>query len=151
MEHRYVVDWDTLQSWYWSSLRTNLVNLLGWGRRKACVVMETLTDESWAGLWNNISLFIYLPLSSSCAFLSFHLSSVSLFVLFSWQSRYLVFLIWLQHFMALPLLSCAVCIISTISFSAIIRVSLVYLLLRSIIHVLVRQKCPRDKPVYSSD
>lgn len=38
------------------SLRTNLVNLFGWGRGEACVAMETLTDgvlvltESWAGL-----------------------------------------------------------------------------------------------------
>lgn len=147
--------WQCLQSWYWSSLRTNLVNLLGWGRGRACVAMETLTDgalvliESWAGLWNNISCFISLPLSSSCPFLSFHLSSVSLFVLFTWKTKYRDFLIWLQHFMA-PLLSSAVFIISTISLSARIRVSLVYLLLWSIIRVLVRLKCPRDKPVYSS-
>lgn len=126
---------------------------------KACVAMETLTDgalvltESWAGLWNNISCFISLPLSSSCPFLSFHLSNVSLFVLFYscslWHSRNFVFLIWLQHFMARPLLSSAVLIISTISFSTSIRVSLVYLLW-SIICVCDRLKCLRDKSVESS-
>lgn len=111
--------WQCLQSWYWGSHRTNLVDLLGWGWGKACVAMETLTDgalvlsESWAGLWNNISCFISLPLSSSCPIRSFLVSSVSLFVLFYscslWQSRYLGFLIWLQHSSDTPsLLFCSV-------------------------------------------
>ncbi len=134
---QYVVDWDTLQSWHWSSLRTNLVNLLGWGRRKACVAMETLTDESWAGLWNNISCFISLPLSFSVVSAVQRVTFCSIFSL--------PHLTPALYGTSSPLLCC----VSSISFSAA-SVSLVYLLLWSIIHVLVRQKCPRDKPVYSS-